>query len=76
MNNKRRDLLKQAELFLEKAKALVERAAEEEQDCIDNLPENLQDSERCEKMESAVYCLENATGDIDEAIENITKAAA
>ena len=52
MNNKRRDLLKLAVQLLERASGYVSQALDAEQDCLDNMPENLQSSERYEKMEA------------------------
>lgn len=60
MNNKRRALLKKAIIYLDLAEDCVSRATDGEQDCLDNMPENLQYSDRYEKMESAVSSLEAA----------------
>ena len=54
MNNKRRELLKNATGLLDQASGMVQRALDSEQDCLDNMPENLLDSERCQKMEDAI----------------------
>ena len=61
--------------MLESAGLLICRAAEEEQDCLDNLPENLQSSERYEKMEEAVSLLESAAEEIESASDRIRDAA-
>lgn len=61
--------------MLESAGLLICRAAEEEQDCLDNLPENLQSSERYEKMEEAVSLLEGAAEEIESASDRIRDAA-
>lgn len=74
MNKNRRLKLTLARSYLEKAVSIVEAAKDEEQDCIDNLPENLQNSERCTIMEDAVDELEEAIDNIESAIENIDKA--
>lgn len=76
MNNKRRDLLKNAIMYLDKASDMVTAASEQEQDCLDNMPENLQTSDRYERMESVVDCLEDATANIDEARSKIEEASA
>lgn len=75
MNNKRRDLLKLAVQHLDTASSYVSRALDSEQDCLDNMPENLQASERYEKMESAIDSLEAAIEDIDRAKESIEDAS-
>lgn len=74
MNNKRRDLLRLAIQYLDKACDYVGQALDEEQDCFDNMPENLESSERYEKMESAISNLYDAIEDIDSAKENIEGA--
>ncbi len=75
MNDSRRKELKRALGMLESAGLLICRAAEEEQDCLDNLPENLQGSERYEKMEEAVSLLESAAEEIESASDRIRDAA-
>ncbi len=74
MNKKRRDLLQSAIPFLTQAANIIERAAEQESDCLDNMPESLQDSERYEKMERAVDNLEAALEHIDNAKECVSEA--
>ena len=71
MNNKRRAVLRQALQHLSVASELVTRVSDEEQDALDNMPENLQASDRCEQMEVAVSCLEAVSESIDSAIEGI-----
>ena len=75
MNNKRRDLLKLAMRALEKASDYISQALEEEQDCLDNVPESLQSSEMYEKMEAAIDNLESAIDSIDSAKESVGEAA-
>ena len=67
MNHKRRDLLKRAEVHLDQASGLISRARDEEQDALDNCPENLEGSDRHEKMETAVEKLEEALDLVEEA---------
>lgn len=76
MNKKRRELLKSARPFLTQAASIIERAAEQESDCLDNMPENLQDTDRYEKMEKAVETLEAALEHIENAQECIAEAIA
>lgn len=54
MNNKRRSTLNDALKLLEEASNIVSQVLDEEQDSFDNIPENLQDSDRYSKAESAV----------------------
>lgn len=74
MNNKRREFLRQASDMLKEAQAVVERAAEEEQDCYDNLPEALQESDKGDKMSDAIDNLESAVESIESAVECISEA--
>ena len=75
MNERRRSSLKRALSMLASASAMVDQAAEEEQESMDNLPENLQGSVQYEKMEDAVSLLESAIEDIESASERIRDAA-
>lgn len=74
MNKSRREALHSASSYIEKALDIVNDARYDEQDCIDNTPENLQSSERCEAMESAVDNLEEAADSLKEALHYIEKA--
>lgn len=74
MNNARREALRRAGLFLDQAYAVVSSVLDQEQDALDNMPENLQDSERYQKMENAVESLENAIDQIDGAKDDIESA--
>lgn len=74
MNNKRRDLLRLAVSFLEQASECISRALDQEQDCLDSMPENLQYSERYEKMEENIGHLEESIERIDEAKESVEEA--
>lgn len=74
LNNKRRALLESAKEYLSKAANIIEMASEQESDCMDNLPESLQGSERYEKMESAIGYLEEALEHTENAKDCITEA--
>ena len=60
--------------MLESAANIIERAYDEESDCLDNLPYNLQDSERYEKMEQAASNLDEALEYIENAIDKVGDA--
>ena len=75
MNDKRRAVLSQARLYLEKAALLIERAADEEQDSFDNLPDSIQDGERGEKMEAAIELLEEVGDQIDGVLDKLSEAS-
>lgn len=75
MNNKKRISLREAVLLLEKASQTVSNVLDNEQDCLDEMPENLQASENYERMEAAVDNMEEAMERMDSAIEYIKCAA-
>ena len=52
----------------------LEEVMEEEQDARDNLPNNLQDSEKAEKMDDTIGSIEYAIGNLEETIENLDEA--
>lgn len=74
MNKKRREKLQEAVDYLGRAVSIVESVREEEKDCMDNMPENLQGSERYNAMDDAVDALEEAIESINEANESIEHA--
>lgn len=71
MNKQRRARLSEAHSLLGRAVSIVERAKDEEQDSFDNLPENLQSSERGELMEETIDELQTAIDSINDAMEHI-----
>ena len=75
MNKQRRALLQRAKSALETAEGLVDQALWEEQDCLSNMPENLESTERYEKMENAIELMEEALENIRGAAENLDSAA-
>lgn len=76
MNKKRRELLQSARPFLTQAASIIEQAAEQESDCLDNMPGSLQDTDRYEKMEKAVENLEAALEHIENAQDCLAEAIA
>lgn len=75
MNNKRRSTLKMAIELLDKASNYISIVLEEEQECLDNMPENFEASDKYEKMEMAVDNLEYAIDGIEEMKEKIQEAS-
>lgn len=67
MDNKRREKLRGAISLLSTVTSVVDSVCDKEQDCMDNCPENLQGSERYEKMEDAVDNLNDALEKLEEA---------
>ena len=72
MNNTRRSRLRQAADHLETAKQIVSGVCDEEQDAMDNMPENLQGSDRYSDMENAVSMMEDAVDGIDTALSSLS----
>lgn len=56
---------------LEDIKSDIEAIQEEEQDCYDNLPEGIQDSERGEAISENADDLESASSDLEDIISNL-----
>lgn len=75
MNNQKREKLKLARGFLSKASDIVSSVLDDEQDCLDNMPDNLQYSDRYERMEAAISKLEDGLNSIEAAEECLEEAA-
>lgn len=67
MNKQRREIIRRAINLLESAHSLLQDALYEERDAMENIPENLQSSDRYEEMEQSVDFLEDAVSSVDEA---------
>ena len=74
MNKNTRKQLKTLIKSLESIKTELEEISEEEQEKLDNIPENLQSSERYERAESVCGYLDEAICSFDELIDNINNA--
>ena len=74
MDDRRRGQLRDALNMLSNAASVVESVCDKEQDCVDNYPENLQGTERFEKMEDALDSLNDALEKIDDAKSHIQSA--
>ena len=75
MNNQKREKLKLARGFLSKASDIVSSVLDDEQDCLDNMPDNLQYSDRYERMEAAISKLEDGLNSLEPAEECLEEAA-
>lgn len=69
MNKKRRTQIKEVYAALRDTKDNLEDILAEEQFALDNLPENLQESERAESAENAIDKMDNAVDAIAEAMD-------
>ena len=74
MNHKRREALRQASQLLGRVGMIIQRALDDEQDCRDNMPENMAGGDRCDAMEHAIACLEEAVDAIETAQEQLAEA--
>ena len=74
MNKERRKSIDDIIARLKVAKELIIVLVEEEQESLDNLPDNLQESTRAERMQEAIENLEYAIDSIEETITNLQDA--
>lgn len=74
MNKARRKALDEIISKIEEAKELLENLQAEEEEYRDNVPENLQGSERYEAADAAVDNMSSAVDALDEAISSIESA--
>ena len=74
MNEKRRRQLSNVIGLLHTAESDLDSIREEEQSCMDSMPENLQSSERYAAMESAVDYIESAIDSVQEAADCVNEA--
>lgn len=71
MNDQKRKQLREALFLLSEANKIVLSIMDREQDDLDNLPENFQETERYEAMENGIDSLNNASDNISQAWEDI-----
>lgn len=74
MNKQRRKDIDTIIQALEEIREQIQFVLEEEQEYLDNIPENLQNSEKHETAQTAVSELEEADGSIDDIIEHLENA--
>ena len=74
MNKNRRKALEKIHEKLEGLMLEIEELQQEEQEYADNMPENLQGSEKHEKAETAAYALDEARESIQSCIDSIEEA--
>ena len=74
MNKNRRKRIADLRERIDIIKNELEEVMEEERDARDNLPNNLQDSEKAEKMDDTIGSIEYAIGNLEETIENLDEA--
>lgn len=74
MNNIRRNKLAKLYEELETLKSLLEEIQADEQEAFDNIPENLEGTERYEKAEEAVDNLDAAVDALEDVLDYIEAA--
>lgn len=74
MNKVRREKLRKVAGLLSQTASIIDYVSCQEQDSLDNIPENLLGSERCERMEEVINLLEEAMESIEEAKNRIEDA--
>lgn len=74
MNKTQRNQIEKWIESINEIKEGVESMQEEEQDKLDNMPENLQESERGEQMQNGIENLEAAALSLEEAIDILNDA--
>lgn len=71
MNKQRRAKLDEAHSKMLEAYYIIEEVKSEEEEAFDNMPENLQGSERGEQMEECIGTLEEIYDGIDEYMSEL-----
>lgn len=74
MNNARRKVIQNIMDQLEKLMEDIEAVKDEEQEAYDNLPESIQNSERGEAMDHAIYNLDDAAENVQIVIDVLEDA--
>ncbi|NBJ36595.1 hypothetical protein GE191_23360 [Serratia fonticola] len=74
MNADRRKRLSDLFVKIEIIKGEVEDVRDEEQDAFDSMPEGLQQSERGQKSEMAISCIEEIIDGLEQACDQINEA--
>ena len=74
MNNDRRKRIDEATALIEEAKSIIEEVTEAESEVYENMPENLQSSERGELIQEAINNLEYSENSFDELFGYLEEA--
>jgi hypothetical protein len=75
VNKNRRERINTLIKTFEELVDTLEEIHGEEQEYFDNMPENIQQSEKGEQTQSAINCLENAVDNLGDLISNLKEAA-
>lgn len=74
MNAKRRKEIEKLSAQIEEIKMAIDSLRDDEQEAYDNLPDSLQETERGQKMESAIEVLDYASDDLQECLDHLLEA--
>jgi len=74
MNKSRRKEIEELINDIEALSGRIEFTKEDEEEYHDNIPENLQGSEKAENSQTAIDNLENAIDSLDEAINSLNES--
>ena len=74
MNNKKRKQLKDANDLLDAASQIIDSVLNDEEMCMENMPESLQESDRYYAMENVVDILSSVLDDISSVQDDIQSA--
>ena len=72
MNKARRAVIREASDLISRAVSELERARDAEQDAFDNLPEQLQESDRYADMESNASLLDDAVSALEDVLSDLS----
>ena len=75
MNKARRKELSRAVELMEEARDIIDNCIVDEQEYLENMPENLQYSEKHDIAEAAVEAMERAVESVEDAISNAEEAS-
>lgn len=76
MNERRRNALLNSAVYLDKASDIIRNTAAQESFAMDGVPENLRASPQFDRMEDAVYAMEEAIQSINDAKDSLAEACA
>lgn len=74
MNDKRRNLIRGVKTALEDIESRIDIIRDDEEESLDNIPENLQYSDRYERIEAAVDALNDALELVDQLQDKLDDA--
>jgi hypothetical protein len=74
MNNDKRKRIDQATALIEEARSIIEEITQEESEAYENMPMNLQYSDRGELIQEAINNLEYANSSFDELLGYIEES--